>query len=191
MSNRFRRNTAVTLSVLMLGMMLMVLLAAPAGADITRGSCVGQAEFPSKTSDKVLTADRPRSSVFLVPKEETVVYAGALSEGAQPFDSPVPFEGGISVRLPRTSWQFATWGGESTQVSADGTYSYSIPSFVPAGTGEFEVKGWHKQGDIDCEVVVTVALDGEPGPAALVAAAGTVVFGAGVLAAGSKKGVKS
>ncbi len=191
MSNLFRRNTAVTLSVLMLGMMLMVLLAAPAGADITRGSCVGQAEFPSKISDKILTADRPRSSVFLVPKEGTVVYAGALSEGAQPFDSPVPFEGGISVRLPRTSWQFATWGGESTQVSADGTYSYSIPSFVPAGTGEFEVKGWHKQGDIDCEVVVTVALDGEPGPAALVAAAGTVVFGAGVLAAGSKKGVKS
>ncbi len=191
MSNRFRRNTAVTLTVLMLGMMLAVLLAAPAGAEVTRGACVGEAEFPSKTSDRVLSADRSRSSVFLVPKEETVAYAGALSVGAEPFDSPVPFEGGISVQLPRTSWQFTTWGGESTQVSADGVYTYSIPSFVPAGTGEFEVTGWHKQGDVDCAVVVTVALDGEPGPAALAAAAGTVVFGAGVLAAGSKKGVKS
>lgn len=191
MSNRFRRNTSATLTVLMLGMMLAVLLAAPAGADVTRGACVGQAEFPSKTSDKVLTADRSRSSVFLVPKDETVAYAGALSEGAEPFDSPIAFEGGIRVQLPRTSWQFTTWGGESAQVSADGVYTYSIPSFVPAGTGEFEVTGWHKQGDIDCEVVVTVALDGEPGPAALVAAAGTFVFGAGVLAAGSKKGVKS
>ena len=191
MSNRFRKNTAVTLTVLVLGMMLTALLAAPAGAEVTRGSCVGQAEFPSKTSDRVLTADRPRSSVFLGPNEETVTYAGALSDGAQPFDDPVPFEGAMSVQLPRTTWQFATWGGTSTQVSADGLYTYSIPSFVPAGTGEFEITGWHKQGDIDCAVVVTVALDGEPGPAALVAAAGTVVFGAGVLAAGSKKGVKS
>ena len=191
MSNRFRKNTAVTLTVLVLGMMLTALLAAPAGAEVTRGSCVGQAEFPSKTSDRVLTADRPRSSVFLGPNEETVTYAGALSDGAQPFDDPVPFEGAMSVQLPRTTWQFATWGGTSTQVSADGLYTYSIPSFVPAGTGEFEITGWHKQGDIDCAVVVTVALDGEPGPAALVAAAGTIVFGAGVLAAGSKKGVKS
>ncbi len=191
MSNRFRRNTAVTLTVLVLGMMLTALLAAPAGAEVTRGSCIGEADFPSKTADRVLTADRPRSSVFLVPKEETVGYSGTLSDGAQPFDSPVPFEGGISVQLPRTTWQIVSWGGESTQVSADGLYTYSIPSFIPAGTGEFEVTGWHKQGDIDCAVVVTVALDGEPGPAALVAAAGTVVFGAGVLAAGSKKGVKS
>ncbi len=191
MSNRFRKNTAVTLTTLMLGMMLALLLTTPAGADVTRGECVGQAEFPSKTSDNVLSADRSRSVAFLVPKEETVVYAGALSEGAQPFDSPVAFEGGISVELPLSSWQFTTWGGESTQVSADGVYTYSIPSFVPAGTGEFEVTGWHKQGDIDCEVIVTVALDGKPGPAALVAAAGTVVFGAGVLAAGSKKGVKA
>lgn len=191
MSNRFRRNTAVTLTVLMLGMMLTVLLAAPAGAEVTRGSCVGQADFPSKTSDGVLSADRSRSDVFLVPTEETVAYAGALSEGAQPSDSPVPFEGGIRVQLPRTSWQFTSWVGESTQVSADGVYTYSLPGFLPAGTGEFQVTGWHKQGDADCEVVVTVALDGEPGPVALVAAAGTVVFGAGVLASGAKKGVKS
>ena len=191
MSNRFRRNTAVTLTVLMLGMMLAVLLAAPAGAEVTRGTCVGQAVFPSKTSDKTLDAGRSTSSVFLVPKDETVAYSGSLSPDAKPFDSPVPFEGGISVQLPRTTWQFVSWGGESTQVSADGIYTYSVPSFLPAGTGEFEVTGWHKQGDVDCAVVVTVALDGEPGPAALVAAAGTVVFGAGVLAAGSKKGVKS
>ena len=191
MSNRFRKNAAVTLTVLMLGMMLTVLLAAPVGAEVTRGSCIGQADFPSKTSDRVLDADRPRSSVFLVPMDETVAYAGALSEGAQPFDSPVPFEGGISVQLPRTTWQIVSWGGESTQVSDEGLYTYSVPSFVPAGTGEFEVTGWHQQGDVNCAVVVTVALDGEPGPAALVAVAGTFVFGAGVLAAGSKKGVKS
>ena len=191
MSNRFRKNAAVTLTVLMLGMMLTVLLAAPVGAEVTRGSCIGQADFPSKTSDRVLDADRPRSSVFLVPMDETVAYAGALSEGAQPFDSPVPFEGGISVQLPLTTWQIVSWGGESTQVSDEGLYTYSVPSFVPAGTGEFEVTGWHQQGDVNCAVVVTVALDGEPGPAALVAVAGTFVFGAGVLAAGSKKGVKS
>jgi len=191
MSKRFRTATATTLTVLMLGTILALLLAAPAGAEVTRGTCVGTADFPSKTSDKTLDAERPRSDVFLVPKQETVAYAGALAPDAQPFDSPVAFEGGLTLQLPRTSWQVVSWGGESTQVMADGTYTYDIPSWVPAGTGEFQLTGTHRQGDIDCEVIVTVQLDGEPGPAALIAAAGTVVFGAGVLAAGSKKGVAS
>jgi len=189
MKKPFRRNTAISLSALMLGMMLAMLLAAPAGAERVRGDCTGFAEFPSKTSDKTLVAERSVSDVFLVPKEETVVYAGTLKEGAEPFDSPVAFEGGVRVQGPVSSWQVVSWGGESVEVSADGSYGYSVPSWVPAGSGELTLTAWHQQGEFDCEVVVTVQLDGDPGPAALVAAAGTVVFGAGVLAAGSKKGV--
>ncbi len=189
MSRRSQRNTAISLSVLMLGMMLVVLLAAPAAAEVTRGECTGFAEFPSKTTDKTLIAERPRSEVFLVPKEETVNYAGTLAPGAQQSDSPVPFEGGISVQTPFNSWQVVTWGGETVEVEASGSYTYSVPSWVPAGAGELQLTGWHQQGDVDCEVIVTVQLDGDPGPAALVAAAGTVVMGAGVLAAGAKKGV--
>lgn len=190
MQEPLRRKTATTLSALVLGMMLTMLLAAPAGAEVVRGECTGFAEFPSKNSDKTLVAERPASDVFLVPKEETVVYAGTLAEGAAPLDNPISFEGGVRVQAPLSSWQVVGWGGETTQVSADGTYSYSVPSWVPAGAGELEVTAWHRQGDADCEVVVTVQLDGDPGPAALVAAAGTVVFGAGVLAAGTKKGGK-
>lgn len=173
----------------MLGMMLVVLLASPAAAEVTRGPCTGFAEFPSKATDKTLVAERPISDVFLVPKEETVTYAGTLSPGAQQPESPVPFEGGVSVETPFSSWQVVTWGGETVDVEADGTYTYNVPSWVPAGAGELQVTAWHQQGDVDCEVVVTVQLDGDPGPAALVAAAGTVVMGAGVLAAGVKKGV--
>lgn len=190
MTDRFRRNTALSLTVLMLGMMLALLLAAPAGAEVVRGECTGFAEFPSKTSDRTLVAERPVSDVFLVPKEETIVYAGTIEEGAQELDSPVPFEGGVAVSTPFNSWQVATWGGESAEVAAEGTYTYSVPSWVPAGAGEIQVTASHQQGDTDCEVIVTVQLDGDPGPAALVAAAGTVVMGAGVLAAGSKKGAK-
>lgn len=190
MTPRARRTTASTLLAVMLGTLLVLAFAAPAGAETIRGECVGSATFPSKASDTVLTSDRPKADVFLVPKEETVAYVGALSQGAQPFDSPVPFEGGVTLQLPRTNWTVATWGGESQQVSAEGTYTYSIPSWVPGGTGEFELTAHHTQGDADCAVVVTIQLDGEPGPAALVAAAGTVVFGAGMLAAGVKKGAK-
>ena len=190
MTRRFQRATAVVVTSLMLAFVFTLVLVSPADAEVTRGSCAGQAEFPSKSSDRVLSADRPLSDVFAIPKRDTVVYTGALSEGAQPFDDPVRFEGGIVLQLPRSSWQVIGWGGESTQASADGTYTYEIPSFVPAGTGAFEVTTWHKQGDVDCEVVVAVSLDGKPGPAALIAVAGTVVFGAGVLAAGVKKGAK-
>ncbi|MGB5533092.1 MAG: hypothetical protein WBN71_08290 [Acidimicrobiia bacterium] len=189
MSRRFRRDTAISLSVLMLGMMLAVLLAAPATGEVTRGECTGFAEFPSKASDKTLVAERPLSEVFLVPKKETVNYAGTLEPGAQPTDSPVPFEGGVLLKTPFNSWQVVSWGGETVDVEASGSYTYSVPSWVPAGAGELQLTAWHQQGDIDCEVAVSVQLDGDPGPAALMAAAGTVVMGAGVLAAGVKKGV--
>ena len=187
MSRSFRRSTAIGLSALMLGMML-VLLVAPAAGEVTRGTCTGFAEFPSKATDANLVAERPVSDVFLVPKEETVVYAGTLAPGAETLPSPVPFKGGVSVQTPFNSWQVVSWGGETVEVDADGTYSYSVPSWVPAGVGELQVTASHQQGDVDCEVIVTVQLDGDPGPAALVAAAGTVVMGAGVLAAGVKKG---
>ena len=143
-----------------------------------------------KRHEITLDAARPASDVFLVPKEETVMYAGTLAEGATDFDQPVAFEGGVRVQGPVGSWQIVGWGGDSKEVSAEGSDRYEVPSWVPAGAGELTVTGWHQQGEYDCEVVVTVQLDGDPGPAALVAAAGTVVFGAGVLAAGSKKGVK-
>jgi hypothetical protein len=188
MSRSFRRSTAIALSALMLGMMLVVVLAAPAAGEVTRGTCTGFAEFPSKATDANLVAERPVSDVFLVPKEETVVYAGTLAPGAETLPSPVPFKGGVSVQTPFNSWQVVSWGGETVEVDADGTYSYSVPSWVPAGVGELQVTASHQQGDVDCEVIVTVQLDGDPGPAALVAAAGTVVMGAGVLAAGVKKG---
>jgi len=187
MSRQFRRATATLIAGLMAGTVLILLLAGPASAEVTRGTCSGRAEFPSKTTDQILATERPRSEVFTIPKQETVAYSGTLREGAEPFETPVAFEGGISVRLPRSTWQVIGWGGESTAVSVDGTYTYEIPSFVPAGTGAFEVTTWHEQGDADCEVVVSVQLDGKPGPAALIAVAGTAVFGAGVLAAGSKK----
>jgi len=190
MTTRFRRNTALSLTVLMLGMMLALLLAAPANAEKVKGDCTGFAEFPAKSTDSRLVAERSRSDVFLVPREETVGYLGTLKEGASDFDNPVEFKGGVSVMTPFNSWQVVGWGGESEKVSAEGTYTYSVPSWVPAGAGELEVTAWHQQGEYDCEVVVTVQLDGDPGPAALVAAAGTVVMGAGVLAAGSKKGAK-
>jgi hypothetical protein len=93
------------------------------------------------------------------------------------------------VETPFNSWQVVSWGGETVEVEAQGSYKYSVPSWIPAGAGELQLTGWHQQGDVDCEVIVTVQLDGDPGPAALVAAAGTVVMGAGVLAAGAKKGV--
>jgi hypothetical protein len=190
MTRGFQKATATVIVTLMLGFVFTLVMVSRADAEVTRGSCVGQAEFPSKASDRVLSADRPVSEVFTVPKQDTVLYTGAVSENAQPFNEPVQFEGGIILHLPRTTWQVVGWGGVSEHASADGTYTYEVPSFVPAGTGSFELTAWHKQRDVDCEVTVAVSLDGKPGPAALIAVAGTVVFGAGVIAAGVKKGAK-
>ncbi len=182
------RRVASVLLVAMLTVAFVGLLAVPAGAEITKGSCGGAATFPDKESDKVLDAARPKSNVFEAPLSATVAYAGTLGPGAAESDEPVPFEGGVTLRIPRMSISVAGWSGETVEVSDAGSYTYDLPDFVPQGTGGLEVTAWHNHtGHGDCEAVVTVTISGSPGVAAAAAGGLTLLAGAGTLAAGRKK----
>jgi hypothetical protein len=170
-------------------MLMVAALAAPASAEVIQAGCSGSATFSNGTS---VNESTPLSEVFEVPeKDDNVMYTGAID--LPPADEPEPFSGDVSVRLPLGgSWVAAQWPeppGETEKVSDTGTYSYEVPGFVPRGTGGLEVTAFHQQRGVTCEVAVSLALAGSPGPAALIGTAGTIVFGLGVGAAGSRRSV--
>lgn len=170
-----------------LSMLLVGILAAPAGAEVIQGPCTGFADFSNGTH---VDQSTPISVVNEVPAEDDVVYAGDTTLSEPPEEES--FEGYVSVRLPAGgSWVVVDWpdpaGSKTKQTAAAGTYHYEVPGWVPRGTGGLEVTAYHVQRGQICEVAVTMALDGSPGPAAWLGAAGTAVFGAGVIGAGFKR----
>lgn len=177
-------------TVLLLGMIAAMLLvvALPAAAEVTKGECTGQATFPSKPSDGQLTADRPRDEVFDVPEEDDVQYSGMVAPGAEPSEEPVDFSGGLVVSLPRFQWQVVGWEGSTEDVEYAGVYTYEVPGFVPRGTGPVELTGKHShEGYQDCEAVVTLSFQGERGVVPVVTGAVTVLAGLGTVAAGRRR----
>jgi hypothetical protein len=175
-------------SVLGGSILLMLAAASPAGAEVIQGDCVGFVRFSNGAE---ITQSTPLSEVVEVPPEDTVVYFGDTTLGMP--SEPETFSGSVKLALPLGgSWVIADWPnppGETEEVSDEGTYTYEVPGFVPVGTGAFELTGTHTQRGQTCIVAVSVAVEGSPGPMAILGAAGTAVFGAGVIGAGFKRKV--
>ena len=168
-----------------LAVLWLVILAVPASGEVIEGPCTGSVTFSDGT---VVTQATPIDQTVIVPAADTVTYSGDTT--LAPPAEPVPFSGRVDVRLPFGGWTVGDWEGETQEVSiSDGSYAYSVPSFVPRGTGGLEVTATHVQQGQTCTVVVTLALEGDPGAPAIIGATGTVVFLAGVIGAGFKKRV--
>jgi hypothetical protein len=177
------------MGVLSAMMILMVTsLAAPASAEVIQAGCSGLAVFSNGTE---VNESTPIEIVNEVPDMDEVIYVGMID--LEPADEPEDFSGNVTVALPLGQrWTAASWPvppGKTETVEASGTYIYEVPGFIPRGTGGLLVTAFHQQRGVTCEVQVTMALAGSPGPVAFVATAGAIVFGLGVAAAGSRKGV--
>lgn len=171
--------------LIVLGAMMILAIAAlstPAGA-VVSGPCTGSAEFSNGVK---ITAEQPLDPATVIPAQDSVFYQGSIDIPAP--DDPIPFEGGMNAEVAGLgSIPIITWGGETKEVSASGTYIYEVPSWVPKGTGEILLTASHAQGGADCTGQVKVTIEGDPGAAAIIAATGTALFGAGVIGAGFKK----
>jgi len=170
-------------------MLLTVATAAPAGAEVIQGDCVGIAEFSNGAE---ITESTPLADVVYVPAEDTVEYFGDTT--LPELDDPETFSGRVELALPLGgAWVVADWpkpaGSETTDVAKEGTHTYEVPGFVPQGTGAFELTATHTQRGQTCIVAVSVAIDGDPGIPAILGAVGTAVFAAGVVGAGFKRKV--
>jgi len=178
-----RRRIGALLVLGAISALMMATLALPASAEVIEGPCTGSAAF---SNGIVVTESQPIDQVVEVPDGDTVEYTGSVNipEPAE----PIPFNGSIDVQVPIGGVTIVTWSGETVEVSDAGEYTYTLPSYVPRGTGGLEVTARHSQGGVTCIVVVTMAVEGSPGAPALIGAAGTLVFGAGVVGSGFKKG---
>ena len=181
-----RRRPVATFIVLgTMTMLSMTALAGPASAEVIEGPCTGSATFSGPIT---VTESQPLSEVTIVPEADTVQYLGNLN--IPPPDDPAPFAGGIDVDLPPPlgGWTVATWNGDTVEVSDSGSYAYSVPSYVPRGTGGLTVTARHTQQGTTCIVAVTMALEGSPSTAAFIGAIAAIVFGIGTFGAGFQSG---
>ncbi len=183
MTSVLRGRPALLASVAAAIVLVWSFAAPPAHAEVFQGGCTGSATF--EKANVTVTEQQPVAEPVTILPEDSVRYEG--STGQPETNAPAPFEGGITVALPLGNWTFVTWGGESTRTSADGNYAYTLPGFVPRGTGPVEVTATHTQGGQTCVVAASFAVEGSPGPLGVGAAAGTALFAAGTLAAGMKK----
>lgn len=166
----------------MMTMVTVVALASPAGAVMT-GPCAGSATFSNGT---IVDGAQALSVISLIPEKDAVAYTGQID--ISPPDDEIPFSGSMSAKVAGfINLPLATWGGETDDVSASGVYTYEAPSWIPRGTGHINVVGDHDHNGTLCSVSVNMTLDGSPGAAAIIAATGTALFFAGMIAAGVKK----
>jgi len=166
----------------MMTMITVVALATPAGAVMT-GPCSGSAVFSNGT---VVDGAQPLSVISVIPEKDVVSYTGQID--ISPPDDEIPFSGSMQAKVAGiANIPLASWSGETDDVSVGGVYTYEAPSWVPRGTGEINVVGDHDHNGTLCSVSVNVTLEGSPGAVAIIAATGTALFFAGVMAAGFKK----
>lgn len=169
-------------------------LAQPASGAVIDPGCTGSVTFPedvkvSEVSGNVVTESHPLSPTVTVPSEATVTYTGMVNVPKP--DGPVDFAGGIDLRVPLiggvTIVEWPDPPGQTEEIDASGSYTYSLPSFLPKGTGGLELTARHAQQGETCVVKLNVALAGEPGATGIILATVTALFGALTLAAGVKK----
>lgn len=178
-----RRRRFGTLTVLgTMTVLTLATLSTPAGA-VVSGPCSGSVEF---SNGATITAEQPLDPATVIPAKDSAFYKGSID--IPPPDDPIPFEGGLNAEVAGFGTiPVVSWGGETEEVSATGTYIYEVPSWVPTGTGDILLTASHQQGGAECTGQVKVTIEGDPGAAAIIAATGTVLFGAGVVGAGFKK----
>ena len=173
---------------------LLVLTAAPASAVVVDPGCTGSVTFEegvnvSEISGNRVTESHPLSPTITIPSEATVSYAGEIN--VPPPGEPVDFAGGIDLRVPLFGGiTIVNWPdppGQTELTSDAGTYTYSLPSFVPKGTGGLELTARHTQQGETCVVKLNIALAGSSSPIGILTGAATALFGALMVSAGFKK----
>ena len=173
---------------------LSMATAAPAGALVVDEGCTGFVAFEEGVNVSELTGNRvteshPLSPTITIPSEATVTYAGTV-DVPKP-DEPVDFAGGIDVKVPLfggvtiVSWPDPP--GQTEENSDSGSYTYSLPSYIPKGTGGLELTARHTQQGETCIVKLNIALAGSSSPIGILTGAATALFGAVMVSAGFKK----
>lgn len=162
---------------------ILVLLAAPAGADLS-GPCEASGAFEKSE----VTVDANTNEVIEVEPEDEVTYTGTVT-GATP---PRKTSGEVKIDMPFPipDVEAGTWSDDdASDIEKNDTYTYDLPAIAPRGY-EVEVTGFHKDGNLPkCEGSVTLKVKGGffSSPAGPVAFVITALSATGVVIAARPK----
>jgi hypothetical protein len=144
-----------------LGVAVALVPAAPAAADLVDppGACVGTAVW-QEGGPSIVSTERSPDDVVEIPRKATVNWTGRVVgpqagtertiDGEVFIDLP-PLLGGITLDR---------WSGRASNVDKSGTYSYDLPSIIPAGV-VFTVVGEHAEnGKVHCDGEADVMIKG-------------------------------
>lgn len=189
------RRRSIRLGTVAAAVVMAFAVAAPASAVVLEGPCTGSVTFPAGVEvttlgpGNVVTESHPLEPTITIPPDATVAYEGSMN--IPPPDDLVDFAGGIDMKLPLIGGiTIVDWPdppGQTMEVSDSGEYTYSLPSYVPRGTGGLELTARHTQMGTTCRVALTVAVAGESSPIGILTGAATALFGALMVSAGIKK----
>jgi hypothetical protein len=139
------------------------LVAGPAAADIVSpaGACVGSGAWKASgvtaTSPQLATDD-----VIEVRRADEVSWSGRVVGPTA--GTPRPVAGRVALRLPPPlgAISIADWSGPATAVERSGTYSYDLPSLVPAGVRLDLLASHDESGRRHCTASVGIIIPGGP-----------------------------
>ena len=152
----------------------------PAAADIVdpAGSCTGTAAW-STGGFTENSGELVRDDVVVVPRKDQVQWTGTVVGPTAGAERQVSGRVYVALFPPLSGITVGTWGPTGTEVEKAGTYSYDLPSYVPAEV-EFDLWASHSEGgQRHCTGAVGLVIEGGPfdSPLIWVALAGLLIFG--------------
>jgi hypothetical protein len=163
-------------------------IGAPAhAADIVTpaGACVASATWQTGGVAKTSTA-LTGDDVIEIPRADTVSWQGGVAGPAAGGSRDVAGRVSLALPPPFESIDLAQWQGEATEVQRSGTYTYDLPSIVPAGV-LLDLHASHdEKGQRHCTAQVAVIIAGGAFDSPLIwaALAGLVLLAAAVVLLG-------
>lgn len=97
-----------------------------------------------------------------IPTGDDIMVSWEGDTHLAPSDKEYNFAGSVDLLTAALTFAVADWGGDTKDVMDSGVYSYSIPSWVPKGTGAIPLEAFHRHGDLICRAELRVKLDGSP-----------------------------
>jgi len=165
--------------------------AAPAGAVTVSGPCSGTATINGKQYTTANKDDASLAHPMPLPKTGTVTYEGTTGGVTK------PEHGHLSVVLGPGEVTIYSWKSSNTGNKTTDTGTKSLTSAskkLPGIAGIYELKGYHySNGALYCSGSGYIKFTDSPlsTPLGIVAVAGTVVTGLGLLVAGLGKGMRA
>ncbi len=184
LETRDRRRRAIRWALVAGGVLLLLVLVAPAASAGLRGPCSGTATIDGVTYDA--SFDTPANPI-VVPADRAglqIPYSGEITV------ANTAYRGGVGVKLGPFTVPVAEWGVESNPDDRRGAQGvYRLDDRMDDIVGLYQLTAFHEADGGECRATAMILLEGNPlatapGAGAAVGAALTLI---GMVAAGIKK----